>query len=304
MSNRLLMIAIVLFVLVATHGGITAQTSDRVELDVVLDVVVLDGHDNPVAGLRASDFQIREDGKPVAIHSFDEIGSADQLAPRIVALILDDSGVPPNLTTRVQQIAQRFMARIAPGDRVDVVRLNNRTDEAAGDRAIATERIEQFRSGTIPLFGRETTQTALTKIANLSKGFAQMEHRRKEIVAIGAPQTFDVSEPTEESSLIWDYWLNAVTSASRANTNVYVVDPAGDTGRLTIQRKFGIVEKTGGESFYNSLDFDKAAARVWSDAGHYYLLGYTPPSVNKGLRDIEVTVSRTGARVVARKMRG
>src|SRR5262245_7934061 len=54
MSNRLLMTAIVLFVLVATHGGITAQTSDRVELDVV----VLDGHDNPVAGLRESDFQI------------------------------------------------------------------------------------------------------------------------------------------------------------------------------------------------------------------------------------------------------
>ena len=298
MSNRLLLTAIVL---VATHGGITAQTSDRVELDVV----VLDGHDNPVAGLRESDFQIREDGKPVAIHSFDEIGSADQPAQRIVALILDDSGVAPNLTNRVQQIAQRFMARIAPGDRVDVVRLNNRADEATGDRGIATERIDQFRAGTTPLFGRETVESALTKIANLSKGFAQMEHRRKEIVAIGAPQTFDVSEPTEgESSLIWDYWLNAVTSASRANTNVYVVDPAGLTGRLTIQRSVGIVEKTGGESFYNSLDFDKAAARVWSDAGHYYLLGYTPPRVNKDLRDIEVTVSRTGARVLARKMRG
>jgi VWFA-related protein len=301
MSNRLLLTAIVLFVLVATHGGITAQTSDRVELDVV----VLDGHDNPVTGLQESDFQIREDRKPVAIHSFDEIGSADQPAQRIVALILDDSGVPPNLTSRVQQIAQRFMARIAPGDRVDVVRLNHRTDEATGNRAIATDRIEQFRAGTFPLFGRETIETALTKIANLSKGFAQVEHRRKEIVAIGAPRTFDVSEPTEgESSLIWDYWLNAVASASRANTNVYVVDPAGLSGGLTIQRSVGIVEKTGGASFYNSFDFDKAAARVWSDAGHYYVLGYTPPSVNQDLRDIEVTVSRTGARVVARKMRG
>ena len=302
MSNRLLLTAVVLCLLVARHGGVIAQTPARVELDVV----VLDGHDNSVDGLPEREFQIREDGKPVAIDSFDEVGSADQPAPRIVALILDDSGVPPNLTTRVQQIAQRFMARIAPGDRIDVVRLNNRTDEATGDRAIAAERIEQFRAGTIPLFGRETIETALTKIANLSRGFAQMEHRRKEIVAIGAPQTFDVSEPTEgESSLIWNYWVNAVTSASRANTNVYVVDPAGLTSRrLTIQRSVGIVEKTGGESFYNSLDFDKPAARVWSDAGHYYLLGYTPPSANKDVRDIEVTVSLAGARVLARKMRG
>ena len=295
-------LAAILLCLVAPRRGVTAvQPAGPIELDVV----VLDDHDNAVPGLQEGDFVVKEDGKTVAIDEVDEIGGGGQPAPRTVALILDDSGVPPTLTNRVQQIAQRFMMRIAPGDRVDVVRLNHRTDEANGDRAAAEERIDQFRAGMTPFFGRETIETALTKIATLSRQFARIEHRRKAIVAIGAPGTFDVSEPANhDGSLIWDYWVNAVTAASRANTSVYVVDPAGLTPRLKLERSVGIVEKTGGDWFYNSSDFDRAAARVWNDAGHYYLVAYTPRGGARQLHDIQVAVARPGAHVLARKMRG
>ncbi|MGA2535279.1 MAG: VWA domain-containing protein [Terracidiphilus sp.] len=46
---------------------------------VVIDVVVVDSHQNPVHGLTAADFSVREDGHPQTIKSFDE-HSAQQTA--------------------------------------------------------------------------------------------------------------------------------------------------------------------------------------------------------------------------------
>src|SRR5690349_8676512 len=108
---------------------------------VELDAVVVDERGESVEGLPRDAFRVEEDGRTMSLDAFEEIGGGGRPAPRIVVLILDDNGVPSTLTTRVQDIARLFANRAVPGDRVDVIRLNSRTDEATGDRQLSLSRI-------------------------------------------------------------------------------------------------------------------------------------------------------------------
>src|SRR5580693_3663260 len=80
---------------------------------VELDAVVLDKNDGVVKGLRQGDFQVKEDGRLVAVTSFSEVsavGVAGEDDGRSVVLLLDDNGVPLNATSVVQNIARLFLS--------------------------------------------------------------------------------------------------------------------------------------------------------------------------------------------------
>lgn len=294
----------VAFVAIAGRGPdvhAAIQTLDHVEIDAV----VVDDDGRGVEGLPQAAFRVKEDGQTMALDDFEEVGGGGHAAARVIVIVLDDSGVPSNLTARVQDIARRFATRAMPGDRINVIRLNRRGDEAVGDQQVSLSRIADYRAGMTPFFGRETLESALTKVRDLSREFALAEHRRKSIVAIGSPITFDVPEPVEgRESLLWPYWADAVAAASRANVSVSVIDPRGVTGRVRTTSSYGLVQRTGGDTLYNSASFDAAVDRIWRDAGHYYLLGYAPARSSRELHDVEVTVNRPGVHVRARTLRG
>ncbi len=291
-----------------------ARQAPRIEssaAQVEVDVVAMDDSGRPVDGLKQEEFQVREDGRPATVTSLISSAARSEDADgRIngssVVLILDDSGVRPRLTNRVQQIAKQFVARAGVSDELSVMRLNNRRDEPVGDRKEALMRIAEYRAGAMPFFGRDTIETALTRVATISGGFDQLDHKRRAIVAIGAPDVFDIDEPRDrQQSLIWKYWVGALAAAARVHVSVYVVDPNGlSSGGMLVDRN-GIAARTGGAAFYNRNDFASAVRQVWQDAGHYYLLGYTPAaSKARELHDIEVRVDRPGVKVRARRNRG
>ncbi len=69
-------------------------------------MVALDERGQPVRGLAASDFTLKEDGRIVDVDSFQEVsalGAGGRADGRTLLLILDDSGVEPQLTTRIQR---------------------------------------------------------------------------------------------------------------------------------------------------------------------------------------------------------
>ena len=66
----------------------------------------------------------------------------------------------------------------------------------------------------------------------------------------------------------------------------------------------GLAQLTGGEVFATTFDVGPAIDRILRDASHYYLLGYWPGEHTKLLHDLEVKVSRKGAKVHARRQRG
>src|SRR6185295_4760825 len=109
-----------------------ASSGDLVELDVV----ALDRQDQPVAGLRREDFQVKEDGRVVDIKTFAHVTALGSTQPddaRSVSLLMDDVGVPMTGTYPMRAIAQVMLSPAGRGDEVSVVRLSSRSDEAFGD---------------------------------------------------------------------------------------------------------------------------------------------------------------------------
>ena len=273
---------------------------------VELDVVVLDGDDRPVAGLRQEEFQIKEDGRLIEVKTFDAVADTNpgRSTARSIVLLLDDSGVGTGNTLAIQTIARMFVARMGAPDEFSVVRLNNRRDEAFGDRLEALLRISEYRSDTLPFFGRETLENALTSLAKVSRTLEAIEHRRKALVCIGLSSVCNIAEPSSgRGSLLWRYWVDAIGAMARANASLYSVMPNGLSSRAELANG-SIADTTGGEGFRNTNDIGRVIDIIRRDTGNYYILGYWPPASSKEIHSIEVKVNKRGLRVRARRVRG
>ena len=122
------------------------------------------------------------------------------------------------------------------------------------------------------------------------------------MVCIGLRNLCDLYLRMPENSLLWPAWRDALSAAARANVSLYVVDPAGVTGRVDLGD--GLVEHTGGADFVRSNNYERAVDQIWEEAGHYYLLGYTPTARPRELHSIQVKVNGKGLHVRARLSRG
>jgi len=298
-----LLIAFVVLLTAGPSGQRQGASADLVELDVV----VLDHDDRPIRDLRQEDFQVKEDGRVVDVKTFAAIVATGTTRPddgRSVVLLMDDSGIDIGGTSAMKGIAQVLLSPTQAGDDVAVVRLNGHGDEAYGDVATAIARIDAYRGGVVPFSRRQTNEDVLKAVARLSRDLEPIEHRRKIILCLGVRAVCTIDEPLDgASSPFWKPWVDAITAAAVANVSVYSVDPTGlSSGRAIINA--GLVPMTGGTAFGNSNDFTKFAARIWSEAGHYYLLGYWPTGSSKPMHSIDVKVARKGARVRARHRRG
>ena len=271
---------------------------------VELDAVVTDDAGKPVVGLKQEDFEVRDDGKRVELKTFDAVAeTGDRLVSRSIVLLLDDSGVGSGNTLTIQSIARTFVARMAAPDEFSVVRLNNRRDEAFGDRLEALLRISEYRSDALPFFGRETLENALRAFAKVSRTLEPIEHRRKALVCIGVADVCSILEPSGRTSLIWKFWLDAAAAMSRANTSLYSLEPSGGSRRVNLHGAT-IADATGGEVFANVTDVARPIDIVRRDTGNYYLLGYWPAVSDKPIHSVDVRVNKRGLHVRARRVRG
>jgi|SRR5580765_570245 VWFA-related protein len=271
---------------------------------VEIDAVVTDDAGKPVTGLEQSDFQIRDDGKAVDVKTFEEVrDSDDRPVARSIVVLLDDSGLGAGNTLPMQQIARMFVARMQPPDEFSVIRLNNRRDEAFGDRLEALLRIEEYRSDALPFFGLETVENALRSFARVARTLEAIEHRRKALVCVGIPEVCSIPEPSGKTSLLWRFWIDTMGAMGRSNASVYSVEPNG-ASRKNPLRGGSIADVTGGQVFINTSDLTRPIDVVRRDTGNYYLLGYWPLASDKPLHSVDVKVTKRGAHVRARRVRG
>jgi VWFA-related protein len=305
MRNLLALILAVSGVSAAVVVVRSAQPADSPYL-VELDAVVIDDSGRAVAGLRQEDFQVRDDGRPVELKTFDAVidtGDGGRSVARSIVLLLDDSGFGAGNTLTIQSIARMFVARMAAQDEFSVVRLNNRRDEAFGDRLEALMRISEYKSDALPFFGRETVENALKVFARVSRTLEAIEQRRKALVCVGVPAVCSMIEPASRSSVLSRYWVDAMGAMARANTSLYSLEPNGvsESARLV---SGSIADATGGDVFRNTSDIPRLIDIVRRDTGNYYLLGYWPSASKSDLHSIEVKVNKRGLRVRARRYRG
>jgi Ca-activated chloride channel family protein len=103
----------------------------RIETQLVsVPAVVTDRAGRPLTGLKASDFQIFEDGRPQKIANF-----STTEAPFEVALLLDTSGSTREDVGLIRRAALAFVEALRPGDRVAILSFNTKQE---GSDSLAT----------------------------------------------------------------------------------------------------------------------------------------------------------------------
>ena len=194
-------------------GPPTAQDGELVELDIV----ALDKHQQTVSDLRQDEFQIKENGRPVEIKTFEYVVALGSLQPddaRVVSLLMDDVGVGITGTSAMQQIAHALLSPLGRGDELSVVRLSRDADEAFGDFSTASDRIASYRGGMVPFSRRDTPETVLKTVAKISKQLEAVDHRRKAIICLGVTAVCDVEDPPLGAhSVLWPHWVAAIGAA-------------------------------------------------------------------------------------------
>lgn len=113
-----------IFILVFAAGFFsiaTAQVTDESEIRIDTDLIevpvaVYDKAGRPVAGLKANDFTVFEDGVPQKIVSFSTISD-----PIEAALILDTSGSTKSTLPLIRKAAEAFVATLRREDRAAII---------------------------------------------------------------------------------------------------------------------------------------------------------------------------------------
>lgn len=221
---------------------------------VVVDVEVTDRSGNPVKGLQASDFVVREDGRPQKITSFQYVdveGLETARAPaepvvvpvaggapadvgsrvrnrRLVALFFDLTALHPDELRRAQQAALDYVQRhMTPADLVAVVALSTRL------RVLA-----DFTND------RETVVTALRQ---LSPG---AENQLADLAA--APATNGEADVTEDVGAAWapdETEFNVFNTDRKLETLQNLAQLLGAIpGKKTLLQFTGGITQTGEEN--------------------------------------------------------
>lgn len=134
MSVRLLLTCAI--VAAALARGQAQQATFTSRTDVVnVDAVVFDRQGNPVEGLKATDFLVREDGKSQDVVTFDSVSLRTDTAPEAAAqriatnrqtpdaaarwffAVWDDANITPTSTARGRQVLSQLITQVLrPGD--------------------------------------------------------------------------------------------------------------------------------------------------------------------------------------------
>ena len=224
---------------------------------VVVDVVVTDADGQPVTGLTAADFEIRERGKPQPVATFSEVSlpmvsrgpgvplpnpgdvRSNQRAgdARIYVLVLDDANVLLDYTAAVQRAARYFVGRyIQPGNLVAVVTtmgLGVTRQEPTEDLALVEAAIGRFAGQGSQALNQASMERALTARAN--RNADPMRTRRTSTTLIDDGSVDDKSDSADEVRERAGIALRALESVAdsvagvpaRRKTLIYISEGAG-----------------------------------------------------------------------------
>ncbi len=350
--------------------AIVTDATGRLVRDLTKDdfVVLEDGVPQPISVFALVDLPIERAERPLFREAPVEPDVQTNARPfdgRIFVLVLDDLHTHPLRSALVKRAAREFVERyVGANDLVAVVHASGRggaSQEFTTNRRLVLQAIDRF-------MGSKTTSVTLAKIEEfrnrygtplqeerlndpleVERGYfarsmldtltAVAEYlggvrgRRKAVVFFSEGIDYDIHDPfnNPQASTIVRETQDLIAAATRANVNIYAVDPRGltmlgeeaiqltgmppdaptelsTTGlmselRLAQESLRVLADETGGFAVVSTNDFAGAFARILEETSTYYVLGYYPTNDRRDgrFRRIEVRVTRPGLHVRARR---
>ena len=269
----------------------------RVRTDLVtVPIMVFDAMGRRVAGLKETDFLIRDDSKSRRPDHFSN--GSDRVA---LVFLLDASGSASNYLTKQRETALAIFARFGPGSQIAVLRFSERAQTPVpftGDIANARRGFD-FPSTT----ERHTAifDSVATAIQLLNQRKADPAERR---IIILTSDGLDTASTTRAATVI--------NNAREDDITIYVIHfPlfAPSDGRLTVRptaKGFrDLAEKTGGRYFMAGdiksalepgapYDLAPVFKAIEDDLASQYLLGFYPDAAQSNTRQHRIAVELRG----------
>ncbi|MEO8075503.1 MAG: VWA domain-containing protein [Acidobacteriota bacterium] len=301
------LIATALITSLVAAGGHAQRQGEPRPGHLVIDVVALDRHDQPLSDIRRDEVEIWINHYRVPVESFIRITPTDdEPSARSMVLLLDDVTLDPTVIPRAREAARRFVERMSPDDRIGIVTLEGPLIESTGDRARLLQAIDKYSQRLVgPLRRDQLSERVLTTLESVSRQMAEGAGRRKTIVAIGSAWLFDTPIPPPSVGRdLRPEWTAAMRAMASANASLYVIEPRG-VGMTPggYGGSSGFAREAGGYAFVSTNDLAGAADRILREASSYYLIGVADPPFGRSadLRGVEVRVLRKGVSVRARR---
>ncbi len=263
------------------------------EVDVIrvqLYPVVKGSGGKYVSDLSKEDFEVRDDGVPVAIESFETRPKELNLA-----VLLDVSESMRDALLVLQGAATRFVDQLEPDDRVSVFAFNDTIEELlplGGDREEAKEQIVELHA--------EGSTALYDSIIRIVESLRGVKGRKVALVFSDGRDLASISSAER-----------VVRQARQSEVLLYTIGPAGqrakpgrDTSADELRETLEfIANETGGEAFfiYSTNDLDRVFSEILLHLRAQYELVYIPKHGEPGYRKIEVRVKRPGLKAHARR---
>lgn len=260
--------------------GLSAQFASGVNL-VEVYVTVTGPAGEPINGLKSTDFQVFEDGKPQTIAAF----TAGDV-PLSIAIALDRSfSMSGARLATAKRAAAAFVGALRPDDEVSVVAIGSEVETiappmpAAKAAAIRWDAIDVW--GTTPLY--DVTVDAIDRIQ------ARRGRRALLLVSDGVDRGSDTNAAT------------LIAHARKSDVLIYPIVIAKAAPPVMVE----LASVTGGRSIAvaDPQRLEPALAGLARELRMQYLLGYVPQretGESPGWHAIDVRVDRPGVRVRAR----
>jgi Ca-activated chloride channel family protein len=270
-------------VVAAQEQDSVARFSSRVQL-VEVYASVLSANGEPVMGLRRSDFQVYEDGRPQELSTF----AAGEF-PLTVALGVDRSfsmaGEPLRLA---KDASQGFLQELKPDDRSMVVAISNEADVIA---PLSADRMAQARA----IAGLDAWSTTALHDAIIGTLDRLEPERGRQAIVMFSDGVDRYSHATAGQ---------VIDRARRSQALIYPI--AFGKGRAPLLAELAAL--TGGRSFQlrDARELRPTLATIARELRYQYLIGYSPAEpIEPGLhqwRSIRVALKNPppGVRVRAR----
>jgi VWFA-related protein len=319
---------------IAALAGLTLQSGPRTSPPALrLDAVVTDPQGGAVTGLRASDFEVLEDGivRPLQAAEFrwvprrstvdvlpiqtraDEERAARQPGTRVFAIFLDEFHVSAGASDLVRDAVGSFLddkmyerdlaAVIAPLDPVQAVSFTRDRSVLHGSLAAFAGRQGVYRPRTTleeQRVGRDPVAAAAARDRIVKTSLSDLGAR---LAVLGADRVVIV---IVSEGLARDALENLLRASSRFHAPVYTFNPADpdEQSRFGVDREHHdaalqeIAAETGGLHF-SGVGQIAGFARVFHDTHGFYALTYEPAHADGQVHRLEVR-ARAGAVRAAR----
>jgi len=256
-----------------------------------LYVGVVDNKGEPVTGLAAADFRVREDGVAREV-----LKAAEATDPMSIALLVDDSEAMSPALQMIREALDGFVTALGGKAEIAMVTFGDRPTIAAD----YTTDQKRLLDAAHHVFARPGSGAyVMDAIVEVSKGLQKREAKRRAIVVLTIDNNVEFSNRQ---------YQDVLDQIDRSGATLHVITlgmPAGSQNDELRNRNqvFALgPERTGGRRD-NVLAFTGAAPRMKQLAAeltHQYVVTYARPETLIPPQKIEVTVGNPALTVHAR----